>query len=432
MAQIIFKNNEIATSLEELVVLCDRNWDEAKDYLYLPRRPFSAFLQDLSQETKDYKYRDLAMRANQIVRDNKDRDIGLEKFLQATKLVEDPLPDIHPELVLDSSLSEAHASLKISNLGRGYLYGSLKASKGQLDLEQTEFGVYSKKSIDIEIKLSATASRASKKVGEITIYTNAKERNSQITVKVSLGGPAPTDRQGEARLKTLNERMENYYDENDLTAALSYAEQILRLDPQHPRANELSEEVRKLHADIKSLLRTGREALDSNNLGVALESFQKVSAIEPSNRTALQGLREIRERQMRGALGCVGFVIGLVAAIGVVLWIRHRIDSIWLIVYFGYLTLLFGTSLVGGLLLREHKLQSVLGAFLLLVSQLSVLFATYVMWQRWFLSVILAVTVGYFISRQLRATFCWDLYLEERGNLKRSWRYFEQQMTQRS
>ncbi len=108
-----------AFSLDELVKIADRNWEEAKGKLYSG---------DLERWLRGINEDRLANKASKIVSHQSDRDAGLEELLQATGLVQ------HPRLRVDTlSLNlgsvdlgdEAEREIEIFNEGRGYLTGEV-------------------------------------------------------------------------------------------------------------------------------------------------------------------------------------------------------------------------------------------------------------------------------------------------------------------
>jgi tetratricopeptide (TPR) repeat protein len=427
MAEITFKDSNTAKSLKELVDLCETHWDEARGYLYLQTEPFRRFLEELSKETKDETYRNLAREVRTIVKENQDKlDVGMEKFLQATNLVEEPIPDVDPhEIVLDPPVPGSSASLTLRNRGRGYLYGSINTNR-ELEIEPKEFGVPSQGAVNIDVKLNPASKSRTKLASEIMITTNAKRRKPEIKVNVWIGGKGePTSAKGTTggltppttRLSLLLRSMERHREVKDWYAALSDAEEVLKLDPGHSRAARVKSDAQYTLEEIDARLTSGQEAMSVGNPMEAQEQFRRVLELDPDNRVALQMIEQIKGQKR----GCVALVISTAIGIGFGFWVRKYIEPDWLAIYAGYLVMSFAMALITGLFFLEKKFQGFIAALLVPLGQLTVLFGTYVLWQSWLRSVILAVTAGYLLSRQLQATFCWDIYQQQVGKLKKVW-----------
>ncbi|MBQ7568567.1 hypothetical protein IJT17_07165, partial [bacterium] len=120
-----------ATTDEELVQCLNKHWDSGIRHLYTG---------DLEQWFGCHGHKDWAEKAKEIRLNNKQRSIGLETFLQSTGLVEQPTISINPpRLLLESSASAVETVIDITNEGRGYLFGTVKADVPWITCNEEEF-----------------------------------------------------------------------------------------------------------------------------------------------------------------------------------------------------------------------------------------------------------------------------------------------------
>jgi hypothetical protein len=117
-----FRGGQEAGTLRELVAVADANWEDAKFHLYSGE--FEGWLRRIGDK-------DLARRAMEIRESLPDRNVGLEAFLQATRLVASPKLDLDvTELAFDDVPRGVPRRTRIfaSNLGRGWLAGTVTSN----------------------------------------------------------------------------------------------------------------------------------------------------------------------------------------------------------------------------------------------------------------------------------------------------------------
>jgi len=134
-----FRNEAVANSLTELGAQVDNNWEDGKYHLY--SGDFANWLSGIGRG-------DLSSIARSIVEQEKNEDIGLEKFLQSFGSDAPPLPGLtfsedsldfgKVDLNLISS-GKYTKQFSIANPGRGYLYGDITASVSWLRLDTSNF-----------------------------------------------------------------------------------------------------------------------------------------------------------------------------------------------------------------------------------------------------------------------------------------------------
>ncbi|MBN1479679.1 hypothetical protein JXA70_05365 [candidate division KSB1 bacterium] len=441
MLEYTFKTtNESATSLEELVELCDQHWDEAKSHLYSKNRPIEDWLimacRDKQSNLNDIdkeRYRNLAKTIREITKENEDWDVGLERFLQSTALVDDPTPELDfQEIHIDTLKNINQTKLHLKNMGRGHLYGTIKSGPN-LTVEPQNFS-----GNDVEIIVTISDSIVQSKgvsKSEIVISTNAQRRAAKISIPVHIGAAAgvtrgtKTDRSDDSDeliIQILVQKAERYINNRDWNAASNVINQVLKFSPGEKTALDLREKVNKQRSQIELLLNKAQDELKFLRLHEADELYKRVLQLEPGNPIARQGIQRVREqRQLQEQMkkGCALTGAGLVVGIGVGWLISRTAESTWFILYSGLFSMTMTITLLNGLFLLQNKAQGLLNTLLLPVGQLSILFGTYVLWQNWIISIVLALTAGQFLFLQLQATFCWDIYkTRSTGNIKNALR----------
>ena len=418
MAKLHFKAG-VATNLEKLVGLCDKNRDEAKAHLYRQNLPFQTFLQDLSLETGKEWYAELAGRVRTIVKENQeDRDVGLEKFLQATGLVKEPKPEVKPaELTFDRLQNLLQQKIKISNRGRGHLFGTVKPGPN-LEVRPPKF---SGNDVEIEVTLKEDATesgRESEVIIETPVQTPVGQDCRRFKIRVSFAPEVVVPRRD---IEVYAKKLEDYINSSDWNDALAACDEVLKRDPEYARALKVKPQLDKLINDINRLMADGDAALQINNFEGARKAYLDVLEMAPNDSEAKQRLAmvEWREKlvgQAREKLAkqvadrVAALFCGLIVGIASYFWIRTRVAPPALALYCSYVVTLFVAALITGLFFQPFKLQGLVAAVLVPVAHLSLLLGTWVLWQNWISSVAIALVAGHFISRQLVVMCCWEMY----------------------
>ena len=170
-----FRNGAVANSLIELGAQVDNNWEDGKYHLY--SGDFANWLSGIGRG-------DLSSIARNIVSQEKNEDIGLEKFLQSFGVDAPSLPKLTVSEVslgfgrVDVNLISSGKytkQLDIANPGRGYLYGNIASSVSWLQLDTASFN-------GNNITVIATAVRPGKR-GTIIIRSNAGVKKIPVTME---------------------------------------------------------------------------------------------------------------------------------------------------------------------------------------------------------------------------------------------------------
>ena len=170
-----FRSGAVANSLTELGAQVDNNWEDGKYHLY--SGDFANWLSGIGRG-------DLSSIARNIVSQEKNEDIGLEKFLQSFGVDAPPLPKVtlneaslgfgRVDVNLISS-GKYTKQINIANSGRGYLYGDIASSVSWLQLDTLAFN-------GNKITVTATAVKPGKR-GTIIIRSNAGTKKIPVTME---------------------------------------------------------------------------------------------------------------------------------------------------------------------------------------------------------------------------------------------------------
>lgn len=179
-----FKSGEKANSPEDLVPLCERYWDEAKDYLYNDLA-FRVWFDKLNRQDM--------LSILDACRTEKNRDVGLDKFLRRL----DPTLD-NPSVTISCSNTDfgtydlstwksPKARVQIQNNGRGCCYGTLELRNAPwLDIFESEFAVAPGKELEITVKVNTNRLKwESKYHGQLVIRNNSSNLDT-VTMDFSL------------------------------------------------------------------------------------------------------------------------------------------------------------------------------------------------------------------------------------------------------
>lgn len=116
---------------EGLIADLDRHWETAVQHLYHG---------DLEAWFAECGRNDLAEAARSARKGHAQHSVGLETFLQATRLVKPPLVELIPaELEMEGPGPLISTTLEIRNAGRGYLSGRLQSDAPWLTLDPEDF-----------------------------------------------------------------------------------------------------------------------------------------------------------------------------------------------------------------------------------------------------------------------------------------------------
>jgi len=134
-----FRSGAVANSLSELVTQIDAHWEDGK---------YSLYQGDLANWFGSIGRSDLASAARNIASSESDQDIGLEKFLQSLGGDAPPAPQLQITpgsldfgTVDGEQVASSNPTLKfrISNAGRGHLYGTVRSSDSWLTVDTVQF-----------------------------------------------------------------------------------------------------------------------------------------------------------------------------------------------------------------------------------------------------------------------------------------------------
>jgi serine/threonine-protein kinase len=158
-----FRSGKQATTLQELVALIDGNWTDGRYHLYAG---------DIANWLGGIGRADLATTARNLVANEKDENIGLEKFLQSLGPDAPPAPKLKVDKAtvnfgtVDVELipkGQYTQTFRITNASRGHLYGTIKSSASWLQVSDN----FSSNNIAITAKAGIAGRKA-----EIEIRTN--------------------------------------------------------------------------------------------------------------------------------------------------------------------------------------------------------------------------------------------------------------------
>lgn len=236
-----FRSGETAHSLEDLIPLSDRYWDEAKKYLY--EGHFKRWCEELRRN-------DVVAKIENVIRE-KNKDIGLEKFLHC---INPSLgnPSITIEVknfqLLDYNYSTSGApkpTVVINNHGRGCCYGTIRETKGSLfDSKKVSFAIPPGETKEIALAFRREAFLwATEYFSEITIQTNSKNASSQTAEVVVTTSRDP-----------FLVAIENLRDEGKWRLAL---ERLEKSNMQDPNAQRLRASIEQSKSAIQLKLLIG-------------------------------------------------------------------------------------------------------------------------------------------------------------------------------
>jgi serine/threonine-protein kinase len=175
MNPFCFRSGKQATTLRELVTLIDGNWTDGIYHFYAG---------DITNWLGGIGRADLATTARNIIANEKDENIGLEKFLQSLGPDAPPAPKLKVDKtkvnfgnvdVERISKRQYSRMLRITNASRGHLYGTIKSSASWLQVSDNNFSVNN-------ITITARAGSAGRKA-EIEIRSNGG--NIKIPVEMN-------------------------------------------------------------------------------------------------------------------------------------------------------------------------------------------------------------------------------------------------------
>ncbi len=170
-----FRSGATANSLSELVTQIDSHWGDGKYHLY--QGDFANWLGSIGRA-------DLASEARTIVSNERDQDIGLEKFLQRFGSDAPPPPQLQVSptaLDLGTVDGERVASsnptrqFRISNTGRGHLYGTIQSSDPWLAVGKEQFSGNT-------LAITARATREGK---QATIHIDSNGGKQAVPVRMN-------------------------------------------------------------------------------------------------------------------------------------------------------------------------------------------------------------------------------------------------------
>ncbi|HIE29709.1 TPA: hypothetical protein EYP66_20765 [Candidatus Poribacteria bacterium] len=170
-----FRHGAVANSLTELGAQVDSNWEDGKYHLY--SGDFANWLSGIGRG-------DLSSIARNIVSQEKNENIGVEKFLQSFGVDAPPLPKLTAnEASLDFGRVDVNLissgkytkQFSVANPGRGYLYGNISSSVSWLQLDTSDFN-------GNNITVTATAVKPGKR-GTIIIRSNAGTKRVPVTME---------------------------------------------------------------------------------------------------------------------------------------------------------------------------------------------------------------------------------------------------------
>ena len=116
---------------DELIEGLDSHWDSGVRHLYLG---------DVETWLENNGAPDLAEKAAKFRKENKQRSVGLELFLESTGKVDKPVLSLSSgKVVMEGASGVAETAIVCSNSGRGYLYGKLTSDASWLYIDPPQF-----------------------------------------------------------------------------------------------------------------------------------------------------------------------------------------------------------------------------------------------------------------------------------------------------
>lgn len=174
-----FPGNAQIRTVGALPALADEHWDAARTFLY--RGDFQRWLRDINRL-------DLVVIADQIVAREENRDLGLERFLQA---VDPGLPDPKieadpPEIDLGgvARVSALTQRVALQNTRRGYAYGSVATTESWLDVHPQRVHLWAgiPTYISIHVRAEDLPFR-SQQQGTVTVSIGRDQPAAEIAVR---------------------------------------------------------------------------------------------------------------------------------------------------------------------------------------------------------------------------------------------------------
>lgn len=161
-----------ASTDKELILKADKDWNASVRYLYNG---------DFEYWLANNGYEELAQKAKEARQNNRQRSVGLEVFLESSGYVNKPILNLsNDSLAVECADDEVDTIINVSNAGRGYLYGTLRADVDWIIAQPQEFASNSQR---IMLTLDMTALGGSSGEGKIVFKTSGGERT--VTVKAS-------------------------------------------------------------------------------------------------------------------------------------------------------------------------------------------------------------------------------------------------------
>ena len=172
----IFSSNSVkhwqASTDKELILKADKDWNSSVRCLY--NGDFEYWLENNG-------YEELAQKAKEARQANRQRSVGLEVFLESSGYVSKPILNLSTNsLTVECADDEVDTIINISNVGRGYLYGTLRADVDWIIAQPQEFASNNQR---IMLTLDMTALGGNSGEGKIVFKTSGGE--STVTVKAS-------------------------------------------------------------------------------------------------------------------------------------------------------------------------------------------------------------------------------------------------------
>ena len=172
----IFSSNSVnhwqASTDKELILKADKDWNSSVRYLYNG---------DFEYWLANNGYEELAQKAKEARQANRQRSVGLEVFLESSGYVSKPILNLSTNsLTIECADDEVDTTINISNVGRGYLYGTLCADVDWIIAQPQEFASNNQR---IMLTLDMTALGGSSGEGKVVFKTSGGE--GTVTVQAS-------------------------------------------------------------------------------------------------------------------------------------------------------------------------------------------------------------------------------------------------------
>lgn len=175
----IFRSGENAMSIQQLIQLCYKRWEDAK--WHLRRGDFTSWL--MKQGEKN-----LARKAKQLKKRKTDPDILLNEFLTTSKFGVPPSISFYPEIINLKPLPKGvrkELTLSLGNTGKGILKGKVKTSASWLNISVKEFSCHGGKKFDSILTIDTTSLTNLKNYSEkIIIESNAGLLEIPVTLRI--------------------------------------------------------------------------------------------------------------------------------------------------------------------------------------------------------------------------------------------------------